>query len=266
MLEPVRPVGGGIITSYVVHKTKTHALLLVDRVAYIGIKEISLADLKTKYVKRTFSEKKLRLCLQGLAKYAVHAGMSPEAAEYLPKITPMSKEEIAMATMKGIETINGHKEAAAAEEAKDVAAGKAPRKLAGAALASALRKKEREEAAAAKALAAEVTEDIKKAEAEGTADELIKEVTKPGPKQSRKKDEKTVNLAVVHNKLKPNGEYKSASAMFKGLIIEDSKLPAAKRRTDQEIFKEVQAKFDLSDDKLGYVGWNRGKLKREGLI
>mgnify|MGYP001618319844 CR=1 FL=1 len=53
------------------------------------------------------------------------------------------------------------------------------------------------------------------------------------------------------------GEFKSAAAMFQGLIME-AKL------TDAEIFEAVKEKFGVGDDKKGYVKWYRYNLTRNG--
>jgi len=57
--------------------------------------------------------------------------------------------------------------------------------------------------------------------------------------------------------LTSTGEYKSAAAMFQGLILEG-------KLTDDEIFAAVQEQFGLDDKKRSYVGWYRNKLKKDG--
>lgn len=54
-----------------------------------------------------------------------------------------------------------------------------------------------------------------------------------------------------------SGEYKSAAAMFKELIMEG-------KFTDDEIFQQVQQEFGLDDNKRSYVKWYRNKLTKEG--
>lgn len=56
-----------------------------------------------------------------------------------------------------------------------------------------------------------------------------------------------------------DGEHKSASAMFKDLIMNNKKL------TDDQIFAQVQEKFGLDDNKRGYVKWYRKDLAKKGL-
>ena len=56
---------------------------------------------------------------------------------------------------------------------------------------------------------------------------------------------------------KTDDGYSSAFKMFQGLIM-DGKL------TDDEIFKEVQDKFNLDDKKRSYVAWYRNYLKKKG--
>lgn len=55
----------------------------------------------------------------------------------------------------------------------------------------------------------------------------------------------------------PKARAESASGSFMQHIM-DGKL------TDDQIFATVQEKFGLSDDKRGYVGWYRNKLKKDG--
>lgn len=52
-------------------------------------------------------------------------------------------------------------------------------------------------------------------------------------------------------------EYKSAAAMFQGLIMEG-------KLTDDEIFAAVQEQFGLDDKKRSYVSWYRNKLRKDG--
>lgn len=55
----------------------------------------------------------------------------------------------------------------------------------------------------------------------------------------------------------PKEKKPTASAMFCDLIMAGGK-------TDDQIFKEVQKKFQLSDDKRSYVKWYRNKLTKDG--
>lgn len=57
-------------------------------------------------------------------------------------------------------------------------------------------------------------------------------------------------------KAESSTEYKSAAAMFQGLIMEG-------RLTDDEIFEQVQSTFGLDDKKRSYVTWYRNNLKKE---
>lgn len=57
---------------------------------------------------------------------------------------------------------------------------------------------------------------------------------------------------------KKGGEKRdSAAAMFKDLILEG-------KLTDDQIFAKVKAKFDLDDNKRGYVSWYRNNLRKQG--
>lgn len=57
---------------------------------------------------------------------------------------------------------------------------------------------------------------------------------------------------------KAKGEKReSAAQLFKDLIMEG-------KLTDEQIFKKVQAKFGLDDNKAGYVKWYRNDLRKQG--
>jgi len=57
----------------------------------------------------------------------------------------------------------------------------------------------------------------------------------------------------------PKFEYKSAAAMFRGLILKDE-------LSDDDILKAVQDKFNLDDSKKSYVKWYRNDLKKNGIL
>lgn len=56
----------------------------------------------------------------------------------------------------------------------------------------------------------------------------------------------------------------SASTMFKKLLLEDDGKGVCKH-TDDEIFKQVKAKFNLEDKKRAYVTWYRNDLTKKGV-
>ena len=182
------------------------------------------------------------------------------------------------------------------DKAKGTVSGAAPRKLAGAAAAAVKRKEERL-AAEAKKLAGEVSDDQTKLEASGAADARLPaqtggrkkgetakkpaakktetakkepKVTKstPSPDQAkrilkgsaRSDSQVTADSQFDPSKLKnADGDYKSASAMFKGLLFEGKK-------SDDAIAKEVDKKFGLGEQKAkDYVKWNRGWFRRQGV-
>lgn len=270
---------GGLMTTYLVKTLTQSVLVLKDHVCYIGVDEVNHKEFFDRHIEIFPTEEVLQSRLASMAKYAMYAGMTAEAATYLSKLTPMDKEDIQMAVNKGRATVAKHKADGEAEEAKDVKAGKAPRKLAGAALVARQKKEERErqaaEALATQGVAAEVSNDLQQAEEAGASDVRLDTAAKGTNKRAAKAPKNEVEKVVKETakakkvaEIQPtaNGDYKSASAMFKGLLLEDAKKAEGKRRSDEQIFKLVQAKFDLSDDKIGYVKWNRGKLKRDGLI
>lgn len=88
--------------------------------------------------------------------------------------------------------------------------------------------------------------------------------SKKGKVKSKAKA-KTKTKAKVKTKSKSNGAKKdgdrkpreSAASMFKELILKGS-------QTDDQIFAEVQKKFQLDDTKRSYVAWYRNSLKKAG--
>jgi hypothetical protein len=79
----------------------------------------------------------------------------------------------------------------------------------------------------------------------------------PAKKETPKKAEPKAATKKVEPKAK--GEKKeTASQMFKDLIMEG-------KLTDEQIFKKVQAKFGLDDNKAGYVKWYRNDLRKNGV-
>lgn len=68
---------------------------------------------------------------------------------------------------------------------------------------------------------------------------------------------------VAASKKKPapkvEGDYKSAAAMFRGLITEG-------KLSDDDIFAAVQAKFGLDGSRRSYVNWYRKDLQKKGLL
>lgn len=192
-----------------------------------------------------------------------------------------------------------HKEALkmAQAEGKEIT-GKAPRKLGGAA-AAAVERKQARLAAEAKILAGQVSEDQKAADTPEVADaKLPKASAKAGTKKDSKKPAakkeaakpadkgpaiaKTTPKAkdvpkILNGKVRSHaqvsadgefdpaklknsdGDYKSASAMFKGMLFEG-------KLSDADIAKQVDKKFSLGEAKAkDYVKWNRGWFRRQGV-
>lgn len=58
-------------------------------------------------------------------------------------------------------------------------------------------------------------------------------------------------------KRQPGEKRESAAQMFQDLIMQG-------RLTDDAIFKKVQEKYNLDDNKRSYVAWYRNKLKKDG--
>ena len=76
----------------------------------------------------------------------------------------------------------------------------------------------------------------------------VKKLTKPKPVEELNKVESSKII---------DDEFKSAAAMFQGLIM-------AGKLTDPEIFLAVQEKFGVDNEKKWYVKWYRHSLKRKG--
>lgn len=108
-------------------------------------------------------------------------------------------------------------------------------------------------------------EDCKMATSRRAEKPVPKKAAKSEHKPTRKKrevksepKEKPVRKRASRRAKKSiEAEYKSASAMFQGLIM-DGKL------TDDEIFAQVQQAFSLDDKKRSYVTWYRNNLKKKG--
>jgi len=287
---------------FVVDIDKKRALILDNFVWAVATKEIPIAEWRKEWKVVQLPDEKVEKILQGLSNYALYAGMTPEAAEYLPQLYPMSTSVIAVARHKGEETLAQFKTQAAAEEASD----KTGRKLTGAALASvAAKEMEKIEAAQkdpapkpktepsidedylnqpprdtieekhlstdkakkAKKLAREVSKELTEAEARGENPAKLMKSSLTGPtKKAVLKAEKTARAKPFDaTKLKgSDGQYKSVSAMFKGLLIENETKKT--KLTDDQIFEAVRKKFGIDESKRGYVSWNRNWLKKEGVI
>lgn len=85
-----------------------------------------------------------------------------------------------------------------------------------------------------------------------------KKVKAPEKKKVEKVEKVEKIKAPAETKAKKTGEKPySAAQMFKDLIMEG-------KLTDDQIFKKVQAKFGLDDNKAGYVKWYRNNLRKTG--
>lgn len=91
--------------------------------------------------------------------------------------------------------------------------------------------------------------DVKRLLHEPT-DEEIDMATKKAAAKAAKKAAKGV-------KREPGAKRESAAQLFQDLIMEGKK-------TDDQIFAQVKAKYKLSDDKRRYVAWYRNKLTKDG--
>lgn len=120
--------------------------------------------------------------------------------------------------------------------------------------------KEIEMATAKKAAAAAKTTATKTAAAKGKAAPAAKKATTAKPVPVKEAKGKPVPAAGKEAKApKAAAEKKpSASQMFKDLIM-------AGKKTDDQIFAEVQKAFNLDDSKKSYVKWYRNDLTKKGM-
>jgi hypothetical protein len=279
----------GPTNGFLVGEDEGHAYVLDYFVWAVHTKPIPMEEWKRDWVRTTLPPDKIEKMFESLKQSAIVVGATPEGMAKLAELIPVTKEEQRFALDKGYQTLQRHKTAADAERHADE---QKLRKLAGAPLAS-MYKKEIALLEARLGKTAQQVETVPVAEEVGTA-EVATETVKPKRQPKAKTDptaekvrklatEATEELAEAEKrgvnpakamkrpapgktegfnptKLKGvDGKYKSASAMFKGLILE-AKL------SDDKIFQAVQKQFGLSDDKRSYVQWNRNWLKKEGII
>ena len=112
--------------------------------------------------------------------------------------------------------------------------------------------------------------EIAMATARKNAAETKKEATKKPAAEKPEKKATPVKKEAPEKKVATEGQAKvtefkvakgkpySAAQMFKDLILEG-------KLTDDQIFKKVQDKFGLDDNKSGYVKWYRSNLKKSGI-
>ena len=237
---------------FLVDLNKERALILDNFVWAVATKAIPIKEWRRNWKTVELPEDKIAKMLDSLAGYAVYSGMTPEAAEYLPQLVPMTQAAQTVALNKGKALLERYKTQAQIEEAE----AKAGRPLAGAALIAKAKKilEEAEQAEAssphkrnagrAKALAEQVTKDLAEVEAAGedptkVLKDATPDTTLKAPKGFDPKKLKT-----------SDGKWRSASSMFKGLLLEG-------KLDDDKIFKAVQKEFGLDDDKRSYVQWSQ---------
>lgn len=101
----------------------------------------------------------------------------------------------------------------------------------------------------------------KRSEKPAPKKKAVKSESKPKRQRRAKKtvEEKPTSKRASRRtkKVESPTEYKSAAAMFQGLIMEG-------QLTDDEIFEQVQSAFGLDDKKRSYVTWYRNNLKKKG--
>lgn len=289
----------GTMVSLAVEVDKHWLVVLSNKVSFIHAKLWERDEFEADYHEARLVSDGVDYVLRQFRGYANSVGMTPEAAVYLPKLVKMTAEEIRNAIILGLATQQRiQKEARIMAQADGQTLGnKAPRKLGGAAL-KAVQAKEARLAAEAKLLTAKVSDDQTKTETADTVDATLPkakparkkaepktaaapaaktpkakkepEVTKDTPKardaakilkgKARSDAQVSLDGAFDPSKLKnAEGDYKSASAMFKGLLYEG-------KLSDDAIAKQVDKKFSLGETKAkDYVKWNRGWFRRQGV-
>lgn len=276
----------------VVHETKSLIVVLMNKVVYVRL----VYDTPKAFWKlyQPAEGQNPKRAAQTMVLTALTNGCAPAAMTHLEQLAVVPKAKIGTALRKGLETMATHKKEGAKMKAADEKAGKAPRKLSKAEQ-EAKRREELEAKDAERAYAQHIqeAEDMarkasKKAASKPTtrkvtrssqkaADEKPKTTKKTAPRKTAAKKApakkpaakktpaktkasgKTKLNGFDTNKLtKADGSWRSASSMFQGLLIEGKK-------SDDDIFAEVQAEFDLDDSKRSYVNWNRNHLRKLGV-
>lgn len=259
---------------------------LWNAVSFIHAKVVPREEFEQDYKPVRLVDDGVRMVLHQFRGYARTVGMTPEAAVYLTKLTEMPPADVQVAITQGLETkakIQKEAQKMASEEQNSLPSGKAPRKLAGAALKAVQRKEERL-AAEAKSLASAVTDDKVEEEKADVVDARlpstpVKRSSKKGETPKLTKDTPSADQAkkIIKGKANRNaqvdptgqfdasklkdaqGNWRSASAMFKGLLFEGKK-------TDDQIATAVDKQFGLGEQKAkDYVKWNRGWFRRQGV-
>jgi hypothetical protein len=274
------------MVTLVVDKDKHTVVTLANKVSYIQAKVWDRTEFEAEYQPVRLVEDGLKTTLQQFRGYAISVGMTPEAAVYLTKLIPMAASDVAAAITQGLATYAGIKKEA--ELMAKAEGNTAPRKLAGAA-ALAVKRKEERLAAEAKALVSGVSDQLTQTEDKAAPDAGLPKGPVKGTGAKRQPDKlpketadtpKTLKAAkkilkgdkppkadaqVKGGQLDPaklknkEGNWKSASAMFKGLLLEG-------KLNDDNIASEVDARFSLGSEKaVAYVKWNRGWFRREGI-
>lgn len=218
-------------TCIVLERTKSHVKLirLGTEDGYLKSFEVESLDAKSfdgdwQQLPDYPADKAARL----YAGYARDIGATEEAMHALAKLTTVTNEDITMATAK-----------------KAAAAVKTPVKKGNLAQTN-------EEGTRKAALRTGTKkEDLP---ANGKAKAEPKAAKKPAPAKA----EKPKGGVAGKPGTKTNAlGIETAADMFRALIREG-------KLTDDEIFKKVQAKFSLTDNKRSYVGWYRNQLVKAG--
>lgn len=194
--------------------------------------------------------------------YAKTLGASKQAMEALSKLTTVTPEEIVMATTK---TRTRDAESTDTKPKK----GKSGSMFDDKKLMDNVQKEIEKTTAARKAKDSakpKITNTKPEPEPASKPGKAVKSTTKPevkpivksGGKVTPGKAVKPAKAAAVH----VDGDHKSASSMFKDLIMNAVKL----KLTDGAIFAQVQDKFGLDDNKRSYVKWYRKNLAKKGII
>lgn len=127
--------------SFLTGEDENYAYVMNNYSWAIATKAIPIEEFRKDWKRVTLPEEKIQKMLQSYCKFAVVAGMTPEAGQFLTRYYPMPKEQERVALDKGYATLSRYQCQAEAEEAAEkLATDKKIKPLAGAALDSLYKK------------------------------------------------------------------------------------------------------------------------------
>lgn len=186
-----------------------------------------------------------------LKSYAMECGAEPEALDQLKDFVNITKEEYSK--MVATTAAGGKKPAAKKAPAEKPAAEEKPK---AAPKAAAPKKAPAEKPAAAPKAAKPAAEKPAKAAP----------AKKPAQTPEEREAANKERLAKLNAEKKAKKEAAGPKEPRKTVSGEIQRLLLEGKLNDEQIFKQIQKDFGLSDDKKSYVGWNRSKLIKDGKL